>query len=155
MRRLRPAGLAAAAAVLALLPPWAGAGDPSRAEAAVEEHVLSVPVPEGLAGRPVPRGLLLRPREARRSPFDVTVTIEPAAASPLALLRRRRDGGALLRYRLDREEDGSGGTEVTLTAERPCDGATLRLVLLTQAEIPTDAMLEPAWAMLRGATCRR
>jgi len=153
-RRLRPAGLVAAA-VLAVLPARVGAGDPPRAEAVVGDRVLSVPVPEGLGAGPVPRGLLLSLREARRSPYDVTVTIEPAASPPAALPRARRDGGALVRYRLDQEEGGSGGAEVTLTAERPCDGVPLRLVLRTQAEIPSKAMLHPAWAVLRGAECRR
>ena len=152
--RLRPAGLVAAA-VLAALPARAGAGDPSRAEAVVGGRILSVPVPGGLGAAPVPRGLLLSLREARRSPYNVMVTIEPAAAPPDALPRRRRDGGTLLRYRLDQEEGGSGGAEVTLTAERPCDGAALRLVLRTQAEIPSASLLDPAWAVLRGAACHR
>ncbi|MDU7519926.1 MAG: Tsi3 family protein [Roseomonas mucosa] len=154
-RIFRATGRAAVAVLLATLPARAGAGAPSRAEEIVGDRVLSVPVPEGLGAVPAPRGLLLRPPEDRRSPYDVTVTIEPAAAPPAALPRLRRDGGTLARYRLDREEGGSGGAEVTLTAERPCDGAALRLVLRAQAEIPSTAMLEPAWAVLRGAECRR
>lgn len=154
MRRpVRRAFLAAALAVPAILP-RAGASQATRTEAVVGDRVLSVPVPEGFGAGSSPRGLLLRPLAERRASYDVTVAIKPAAAPPAELPRLRRDAGTLVRYRLDREEGGSGGAEVTLTAERPCEGVLLRLVLRTQAELPSDALLEPAWAVLRGATCR-
>ena len=154
MRRpVHRACLAAALSVPALLP-QAGAVQATSAEAVVGNRVLSISMPEGFGTDAAPRGLLLRPLVVQRAPYDVTVEIEPTAATPTELPRLRRDAGTLVRYRLDREEGGSGGAEVTLTAERTCNGAMLRLVLRTQAEIPSQAMLEPAWAVLRGATCR-
>ncbi len=122
--------------------------------AVVGDRVLSVPVPEGFDAGSSPRGLLLRPLAVLRASYDVTVTIKPAAALPAELPHLRRDAGTLVRYRLDREKGGSGGAEVTLRAQRPCNGVPLRLVLRTQAEIPSEELLEPAWAVLRGATCR-
>ena len=78
----------------------------------------------------------------------------PKGFSAEPSLRWRQDAGNLVRYQLDREEGGSGGAEMTLTTERPCKGMLLHLVLRTKAEFPSDALLEPAWAELRGATCR-
>ena len=76
--------------------------------AVVGDRVLSVPVPEGFDAGSSPRGLLLRPLSVLRASYDVTVTIEPAAALPAELPHLRRDAGTLVRYQLDREEGGSG-----------------------------------------------
>lgn len=147
--------MAGALAIIAFMPAWATGHDLPRTQVAVEDRILSVPVPEGFGTGPIRRGLLLRPLVAQRAAYDMTLTIQPIATPAAGLPQVRRADGIVSRYRLDRGDGGSGGEEVTLTAERPCDAAVLRLVLRTRAEAPSDAILEPAWAVLLGTDCRR
>ncbi|MBS7813090.1 Tsi3 family protein [Roseococcus pinisoli] len=135
------------------------AGSPASARPSVElrvgDQLLTALVPQGWLGVPTPQGLLFR-REgpARRTVESLSLTYganaEPAGAFPA----RRSLGERMVRYRLDREEGGSGGDEFDLAAWLPCGTGHLLLRFSTQAESPADPALEVAWALLAGAACR-
>lgn len=124
-------------------------------DARIGDHMLTVGIPEGFDAIAQPDGIRLQPQDAatRRAVYTIAITLD-GTPSPTPLTERRTVGDAEVRYATSRAPGGSGGDEFTLLAERPCDGATVRLRLDTQADEGADPDLEPVWTVLAAARCR-
>jgi hypothetical protein len=148
-------GIAAVLASAAALVACGAAGGTMReVETRVDGRRLAIGVPDGLEAKPAPRGFALAPPDAarRRNLWAMAVELDPDVPPPAPLVETRSVGGDTARYAVTRAEGGSGGEEVTLVAERPCGGRTLRVRLDVQEELG-EPDLEPAWAVLASARC--
>jgi hypothetical protein len=85
----------------------------------------------------------------------MAITLGGAAdlVTAISLNQARGAGAEAIRYGVRRDSGGSGGEEVTLVAMRACAGNAVRLRFDTQAENGSQVDLEPAFALLEGASC--
>lgn len=87
-----------------------------------------------------------------RSPFDLTVQLKkrlPEGQWPESKIVNKET----IHYRIEKQSGGSGGTEVTLMAWKPCSRGYILVRQRVQAEEPTAPDHTVGWQAIEAAAC--